>query len=602
MRHLLLFLFSLLPTFLWADNIPVEKAQELAITFFKEGHPQRSAFSSLRLLVTDEAVSARAVGEAPAYYVFGCTGSEGFVIVAGDDAVMPVLGYSFDSSFPQTDLPVNLKLWLQGISEEIAEKRRAPTYGSTQSNSLAQRWTTVRAGQAVVELETAKWDQANPYNWLCPHIAGKETYTGCTATATAIVMRYHQWPKAGSGTLPAYTTRTHQRYIAAQSLGHAYDWDNMPLSYAQSFSSTAGNAVATLMRDCALMISSDFGPIGGEGTGAYVTDVVKGLQTYMGYDKDGRYIVRSNYSFAEWMRIMKGELDERRPVIYTGGSSEGAHAFVLDGYDTENYFRVNWGWSGWGNGYYLLSVLDPVEQGAGASGGHYNEYQSALIGLKKDEGGIGVEDFRFMCYTDGKNYRGITSSEKVFEVNKPFSLDVGFLGYYGSLPFTGKISLAHVDKNGNIKEDLYSLMASQLPSGSGYMLPGVQVTITRPITSGDRIRAYWTHTQTKKIEWVKGNEEDGCVWDFILSEEVSLEKETSLTYNNRTRLLTLQVPAETVVQVFGADGSDFSRMCEVQERQVSIDTGKLSAGTYLLRLQLHDMTKELKFKVGAPVQ
>lgn len=163
MRHLLLFLFSLLPTFLWADNIPVEKAQELAITFFKEGHPQRSAFSSLRLLVTDEAVSARAVGEAPAYYVFGCTDSEGFVIVAGDDAVMPVLGYSFDSSFPQTDLPVNLKLWLQGISEEIAEKRRAPTYGSTQSNSLAQRWTTVRAGQAVVELETAKWDQANPY-------------------------------------------------------------------------------------------------------------------------------------------------------------------------------------------------------------------------------------------------------------------------------------------------------------------------------------------------------------------------------------------------------------------------------------------------------
>ena len=63
MRHLLLFLFSLLPTFLWADNISVEKAQELAITFFKEGHPQRSAFSSLRLLVTDEAVSARAVAD-----------------------------------------------------------------------------------------------------------------------------------------------------------------------------------------------------------------------------------------------------------------------------------------------------------------------------------------------------------------------------------------------------------------------------------------------------------------------------------------------------------------------------------------------------------
>lgn len=602
MKYLFLFLLGLLPGILWADNVPVEKAQELAAAFFKESHPRRSGQPALQLLITDEAVITRASGEAPTYYVFGDAVNKGFVIVAGDDGAMPVLGYSFDNSFPQTDLPANLKLWLQGISEEISRMRRAATRGATRSSSLARRWTTTYAGQPVVKLETANWDQTNPYNLLCPLINGKKTYTGCTATATAIIMQYHRWPVSGTGVLPAYTTDTYKVNIAGQPLGHTYDWNNMLLSYSQSSSPTAQNAVATLMRDCAVMILSDFGPVGSSGTGAFVGDVVKGLQNYMGYDKRGRCVSRSDYPFAEWTRMMKEELDANRPVIYTGHSSEGGHAFVLDGYDTEDYFRVNWGWSGYCNGYYLLSALDPVEQGSGGSGGHYNEGQVAAIGLQRDEGGAGVEELRFMRYTDdnGKTYNGFTSPDKVFETGKPFSLDIGFLINTGGVPFTGNVYFACVDKNENVKEILRPLPIENLPCGYGCMFT-TQLTVTNSITPGDRIRAYWNNTQTEKIEWVKGNEEDGCVWDFILRREVDLEKETSLTYNNRTRLLTLKVPAETTVCVLASDGSDFSQVCEVQGQQVDIDTNRLPAGAYVLQLSLYDMSKELKFKVGAPM-
>ena len=116
---------SLLPVFLLADNVPVEKAQELATAFFRKNLPHRASLPALQLLVTDEVVSTRSAGEAPAYYVFGDAESKGFVIVAGDDAVMPVLAYSFESSFPKSNLPVNLKAWLKGIGEEIAAERRA---------------------------------------------------------------------------------------------------------------------------------------------------------------------------------------------------------------------------------------------------------------------------------------------------------------------------------------------------------------------------------------------------------------------------------------------------------------------------------------------
>lgn len=417
-------------------------------------------------------------------------------------------------------------------------------------------------------------------------------------------MRYHRWPEAGIGTLPGYTTRTHKKNIAAQPLGHTYDWDNMPLTYTRYSSSTAQNAVATLMRDCAYMIFSDFGPMGSSGTGAYVSDIAKGLQSYMGYDKRGRCVSRSDYSFTEWTQMMKGELDASRPVIYAGYSNEGGHAFVLDGYDTENYFRVNWGWSGYCNGYYLLSALDPVDQGSGGSGGHYNEGQQAVIGLKKDEGGAYIEELRFIQNIDnnGKVYNGFTSSDKVIKTGKPFSLDIGFLINYGTAPFTGNVYFACVDKNENVKENLLTFPIKNLPCNYGYMFTTPPLTITKPIAPGDRIRAYWTHTQTNEIKWVKGNEEGGCVWDFILPVDAVLEKGTSLTYNNRTKLLTLQVPARTVVQVFTTDGNNISHLREVQEQQVSIDTKKLSAGTYLLRLQLDNTIKELKFKVGAPMR
>lgn len=88
----------------------------------------------------------------------------------------------------------------------------------------------------------------------------------------------------------------------------------------------------------------------------------------------------------EWNRVIYNELAEGRPVFYSGeaGGLNG-HAFVIDRYAGNNYFRVNWGWSGAGNdGAYLLSILEPNASGTGAGNakGGYNQLMRAVIGAK----------------------------------------------------------------------------------------------------------------------------------------------------------------------------------------------------------------------------
>lgn len=220
MRHTLLLLFSLLWTgILFADNVPVEKAQAVAESFFQTNHPQRMSAPNLRMVWDGESPSTRAQGAAPAYYVFNNPDGKGFVIVAGDDIAQPILGYSFENSFNQENMPPNLKGWMEGLHEEINGARRN---GMTRSTETNRQWASTRAGEVVVQLETAKWSQDSPYNNQCPVINGENALTGCCATATAIVMRYHQWPDCGVGVIKGYKSPTENLILPDRTLGHSF--------------------------------------------------------------------------------------------------------------------------------------------------------------------------------------------------------------------------------------------------------------------------------------------------------------------------------------------------------------------------------------------
>lgn len=411
-------------------------------------------------------------------------------------------------------------------------------------------------------------------------------------------MRYHQWPEKGVGTLPGYQTDTYRVTVPDLPLGHTYDWKNMLLEYPYfGYSQAEATAVATLMRDCGVMLQADFGPVGSSGTAAFTFYIPSGLTTYMGYDKEVRSVSRYNFNTSEWNDLMQRELDSNRPVIYSGFNANAGHAFVLDGYTDQNYFRINWGWGSYCDGYFLLTALDPDGQGAGGSEGGYNEFQSAVIGIQKDAGGKGIEELRYGERFYEYEVYGLSVDEPVVS-GKPFELYVGNLKNTGSGTFTGELLFAVVDKEGNIVEELYVISLSDLLS-SYYYYPYVgTVTINTPVLPGYRIRGYYRSANTPEWTLIKGNDEDGCVWDLLIADEYSIEETTQLTYNKKSRLLRLLVKDGVSVSLRSSGGSDCSDKCQIQGNEITVDTSLLRDGTYSLTLQKGDDRKTLNFSVA----
>lgn len=577
-----------------AGNVSEDQARQIAVSFWQSAPVTRGGIPSLQMVFHSEDLVTRSSVQSPAYYVFDNTGGPGFVIVAGDDVAMPVLGYSFEHEFSKDNLPANLKAWLEYMRDEVNEARRS---GAKAESVVTRAWSQVEVGTPVVELGTAKWNQTDPYNMLCPKVNMQFAYTGCTITALAIVMRYHQWPEKGVGTLPGYQTDTYRVTVPDLPLGHTYDWKNMLLEYPYfGYSQAEATAVATLMRDCGVMLQADFGPVGSSGTAASTFYIPSGLTTYMGYDKRVRTISRNGYTTSEWNSLMQGELESNRPVIYSGFNDNAGHAFVLDGYTDQNYYRVNWGWGGYCDGYFLLTVLDPEGQGSGGSEGGYNMYQDAVIGIQKDDGGAYFGELRYGERFSEQEVCGLSVDEPVVS-GKPFELYVGNLKNTGSGTFTGELLFAVADKEGNIVEELYVVSLSDLLS-SYYYYPYVgTVTINTPVLPGYRIRGYYRSANTPEWTLIKGNEEDGCTWDLLIADEYSIEETTRLTYNKKSRLLRLLVKDGVSVSLRSSGGSDCSDKCQIQGNEITVDTSLLRDGTYSLTLQKGDDRKTLNFSV-----
>ena len=134
---------------LWAETIDADKAKNLALRFVEAKHG-RQAGENLRLRHT--ARSARDSGrqrigrmqdeEQALFYVFNINedGGGGFVIIAGDNLVRPVLGFSENGNFDEEKLPPNFEFWMNFLSEQIVY---AQENISVQSEEIREEWNTL---------------------------------------------------------------------------------------------------------------------------------------------------------------------------------------------------------------------------------------------------------------------------------------------------------------------------------------------------------------------------------------------------------------------------------------------------------------------------
>ena len=361
-----LVLMVAMPTF--AERVTSETARRVATTFLNNNGAKSNQLTDL----SKEAGFKN-------LYIFN--GNPGFVVMAADDCVQPILGYSLSGKFVAENMPTNVSGWLQGYNDEI----QYAIDNKVKANSeTAKLWKELmdgnsKAGKATVIVDAliqTKWDQDPGYNDLCPYDynANELTVTGCVATAIAQIMRYWEYPSHGVGS-HSYTPSTHPEY-GTQSVNFAqqtYDWTDMPL-----YSSNA--EIAKLMYHCGVSVDMDYDIANNGGSGAYNSAITPAFTNFFNY-KTTANLKYKNYT-QNWNDLLKAELNAGRPVEYNGSGSGGGHAFVCDGYDNSNYFHFNWGWSGANDGFYSLTNLNPGSGGSGGGSYNFSNSQSAVFGIE----------------------------------------------------------------------------------------------------------------------------------------------------------------------------------------------------------------------------
>ena len=310
-------------------------------------------------------------GESSYYYIFNVGNDEGFVIVSGDDRTEQILGYSDSGSFDEENMPEPLKEWLDGYAKEMESIIEVD---ANEYESLSPRRAQEKTKKSIAPMTTSKWASGYPFNLQTPLASYGHTPVGCSPVAFAQLIYYHRAnnPAKSTAVLPYYSSKV------------TFDWNNMLDEYISGkYNTTQANAVANLMIYTGRSLSTNYS----NGSTTSKSSMLSALPTYFGFDKSIALIDRDYYSADDWDNIIYNELANGRPVLHNGLSTSAGHTFIVDGYDSNGLFHINWGWAGLYDGYFLLSVTNRYSQNSIQLSTvlkptfSYNRSQSALIYL-----------------------------------------------------------------------------------------------------------------------------------------------------------------------------------------------------------------------------
>ena len=473
--------------------------------------------------------SSTATANSASYYVFNNT-SGGFIVVSGDDRTLQILGYSDEGKLDESNLPLNISSWLQGYADQIAyldDSITATKTSAAKTSPLRAQKTT----RPISPMLTSLWNQGSPFNNDCPIYYKSDgtqgqSVTGCTATSMAQIMYYHKWPASTIAEIPSLTNKYKQSTglyktvtLPAISNGTAIDWENMTDGYTSTSTDAQNAAVAKLMLLCGQSIQMKYGPQSGASN---IMTALKLIKTF-GYDDGVKYINRSNYSITGWDDIIYSELADKRPVIYNGSSTGGGHSFVVDGYDGDGLYHLNWGWGGYANGYFALAVLNPYGGGIGASSTSdgYSMSQGAVIGVMPPDTNVAEEE-----------------PLKLTTSNLAISNDSIYSSYFNVTYKTAsfEFGIGYVDDDGNITSIgntyYYENLANATGFGKlGYKVEGLSAGTYKVVTISRELNTtkWFTDMDVKKKYVLAKVNAGGKVSLSIYEQNVALSADISFS-------------------------------------------------------------------------
>lgn len=397
---LLAILFSWAAQEAFSTPVSIETARKVAQNLYSEAVMLKSG--SLPGALDLSNVITIGDPQKPLIFVFNLPEDAGFVMVAGDDASYPVLGYALSGNFsagPES-WPEGFTFLMESYQWQLSALLN---HGVTRSPLCATAWDyyikepfTARSNvKWVGPLLTTIWDQKWPYNALVPKDKqGRTLPAGCASTAFAQACNSEIqdpggqtvhiggnsiiWSNDDLNTVMDATGSDGKKNAVYDSINFQvgdtirFDYSKMPdIATADNY-----DEIAKLILCCGVAAQTQYRF---SSSGAHNTPVRDAMVKRFGFSPNAELVYKANYTDEKWKQLLQTELDMQRPVFYSGVDSvkDVGHAFVCDGYQLGDFFHINWGWSGQYNGYFYLSDLSP-----GTS--DYAQQQAAIVGLRPD--------------------------------------------------------------------------------------------------------------------------------------------------------------------------------------------------------------------------
>ena len=489
MKKSLLTMFVSLFSIILAVAAPVDeqKARQLASDFLSNMNPHGTRSANAELT---RAVTGVADGKDAAIYVFNS--EESFVIISADDRTPAVLGYSDHGAYDMKKAPDGLKAMLGWLQASVRN------YSTTRGD--------VKIHDAIKPLLTTKWNQHSPYNLLCPYDAENDalSVTGCVATAMAQIMKYHEYPSA-------------------------YNWSLMKDEYDSDDESAAAQEVAKVMKDAGESVYMKYSA---NGSFANADGISEAFRNTFGYSISTELVSRAYFTAQEWDDLIYSNLENKMPVYYGGTAIdindsegylqgvEGGHGFIVDGYDGKGLYHVNWGWGGLSDGFFLLSLLNPENQGAGGTSGSegYTIRVSAIVGIKPvkpTEKAVSARRLRTGSFSlvDGKTTLTRSSASEDFP---SFKIKIGF-GNFITGSEDGKFDVGLLLCKGNeLLSFLDSKSSEDFPKDKGFLF-NLESKIGKGLSNGTyQLRAICR--ESGKEDWVFCQLATSCYVEAVVND------------------------------------------------------------------------------------
>jgi len=397
-----------------AEHVSTEDARRAAFTFLQACGARCNSTAEL----TD-------VSEALGFsHLYAFNGSKGYVVLAADNSVCPVLCFSPEGHLDAAHLPGGMRSFLhvyeEAVSQAVEQGLRISSETARQWNDLIEgRTESFQTRESAGPLLSTKWGQEDPFNLQCPMNteAGMRCTTGSVATAMAQIMKYWEHPKQGKGSHDDYAGDNLYLYgydsLTANFGETTYDWQHMRNRYGTLTFATdeEKQAVAELMFHCAVSVDMIFDYDGNTFTVFDPDHRGSHLQSNASYYKVGNalknnfyykcpsYQERSDYSDEQWMQMIRDALTATppRPIhvimehayMYTQyiGYSFETIGYVCDGYKNtlgNDYIHINWGTDrlvnsgSFNEGYFRID------------GFQFPGYDKAYFGIEPDSANITI--------------------------------------------------------------------------------------------------------------------------------------------------------------------------------------------------------------------